>query len=445
MEAELIMTDLDKNQKWVSSGVRAGELDCVHQISVYPAMRRQRFQGFGGAFTEAAAWCLQKLPKEKQQEILEAYFGKSGLGYTMGRVHMNSCDFALGNYACVEDPQDEKLESFSAKRDEQYIIPMVLAAQETAGRPIELMLSPWSPPGFMKTNGEMNHGGRLKPEYQERWAACMAKYAAYYRSRGCHVRLMSVQNEPAAVQSWDSCIYTAEEEGAFAVNSLAPALDAAGCGDIKILAWDHNKEILPYRAAATLSVPGAEKAVGGFAVHWYTGDHFDALRAVRERWQEKELWFSEGCVEYSRFDGMSPRDKAEMYAHDILGNLNAGINGSIDWNLILDAAGGPNHVGNYCEAPIMLNEAENDFAIQSEYYYIGHFSRFIRPEAVCLASSSYASAIEAAAFENRDGSKAAVILNRSDHALPVSVTEDGEKGYTFDMAAHTIATLVWNH
>lgn len=443
MKAVLTVTNLEKNIKWQQCELEQGALDCIHQVSVYPFMRRQTVQGFGGAFTEAAAWCCGQLPEEKRKQVLKAYFGDEGLRYTMGRVHMNSCDFSLGNYACVENPEDEELEGFTAERDEKYMIPMILEAQEIAGRPVNLMLSPWSPPAFMKTNGDMNHGGSLKPEYRSRWAACMAKYASYYRGRGCSVQLMSIQNEPAAVQTWDSCIYTAKEEGEFARDELFPALQAAGCGDIRILAWDHNKEILPYRAKETMAVSGAEDAIGGFAVHWYTGDHFEALQLVREKWSGKEIWFTEGCVEYSRFDGMSHGKKAEMYAHDILGNLNAGISGSLDWNLLLDASGGPNHVGNFCEAPIMLNEAGDDYRIMGEYYYIGHFSRFIRPGAVCLGNSTYSDAVEAVAFENMDGERGVVLLNRTEEAVPVSVTEEGEKAYSFEMQAHSIATLCW--
>ena len=100
----------------------------------------------------------------------------------------------------------------------------------------------------MKTNDDMNNGGNLKPEYRAVWAECMAKYAAHYRAAGCDVRRISVQNEPAAVQTWDSCIYSGKEESEFAAQFLAPALEAEGCGDVKILVWNHNKEIPVYRA-----------------------------------------------------------------------------------------------------------------------------------------------------------------------------------------------------
>lgn len=439
MKATLIVTDLQKGKHWVSQEISAGKLDDIHRVSVSRSIEKQVFQGFGGAFTESAAYNYQKLPLEKREAFLEAYFGETGLSYTQGRVHIGSCDFSLGNYSCREKETDD----FDTSRDEAYIVPLLRDAEKAAGKSIELMLSPWSPPAFMKTNREQNHGGKLLPEYAGLWASCMAQYAAFYRSQGFAVKRITVQNEPAAVQTWDSCIYTAQEEGAFAVTHLKPALEKAGCGDVKILAWDHNKELLPFRAAGTMSVPGAQDAIDGFAVHWYTGDHFDALNMVRQQYPGKELWFSEGCVEYSRFEGSSNIQKAEMYAHDIIGNLNGGIRGSLDWNLLLDAQGGPNHVGNFCEAPIMLTADEKDFEIRSEYYYIGHFSRFIHPGAVSIGCSTYEPNVEVTAFRNPDGTRVSVLLNRSDASQRVCVSEDDEIGYNFTLEPHTIATLEW--
>lgn len=440
MSAIFTVTNLQKGQHWHHEALERGPLDCVHQVSIYPQCRYQRFEGFGGAFTEAAAHSWEQLPEARQKAFLDRYFGPGGLGYSRGRVHIGSCDFALGNYSCQSGPEDE---GFDTNRDDTRLIPMILAAQEAAGKPIGLLLSPWSPPAFMKTNGDMNHGGSLKPECRASWAVCMARYAAHYRAQGCDVRYISVQNEPAAVQTWDSCVYSAREEGGFAAGYLTPALREAGCGDVKILAWDHNKEVLPYRAAETLAVPGAEGAVSGFAVHWYTGDHFGALEAARALWPDKELWFTEGCVEYSRFDGMTALEKAEMYAHDILGNLNGGINGSLDWNLLLDANGGPNHVGNFCEAPVMLTQDGKDFTLMDEYWYIGQFSRFIRPGAVRLGVSAWTAGVEVTAFENLDGGRAAVLLNRTDRDLPASLTQDGTEGYAVLLPAHSIATAHW--
>lgn len=439
MKAILTVTNLAKNILWQSSEILSGDINCVHQVSVYPTVQRQTFQGFGGAFTEAAAYCYQQLPEDRRRAFMEAYFGKEGLRYSVGRAHIGSCDFSLGHYACMEGPEDAL---FHTDRDEQYLIPMIRDAQEAAGKPVGLLLSPWSPPAFMKTNQDRNHGGKLKEAYRELWAKCMAKYAAFYRGQGFDVRMISIQNEPAAVQTWDSCIYSGREEGEFAP-ILRKELDEVGCQNVEIFAWDHNKDVFVYRAEETLSAPGAERAVDGFALHWYTGDHFDAIRFVKEHWQDKTIWFTEGCVEYSRFDGMSRQQKAEMYAHDIIGNLNAGISGSIDWNLLLDSKGGPNHVGNFCEAPIMLNCDGSDFEVMSEYYYLGHFSRYIQPGAKCLGISVYCPAVEAAAFQNPDDTKVTALLNRTDTPWEISLTENGRDGFLFTLEPHTIATVQW--
>lgn len=442
MNASLITTDLARGLHWHSETLAAGAADGMHQVNLFPALRGQTFAGFGGAFTEAAGSCWQRLSEANRQRFLAACFGPDGLGYTLGRAHMGGCDFALGSYACLQAP-GQSLAAFDTSRDQQYILPLIAAAQAAAGQKLGLLLSPWSPPPFMKTNGEAAHGGRLLPAYRAQWAACMAEYVRRYRAAGCDVRMVTIQNEPAAAQTWDSCLYTAREEGEFAARWLRPALDAAGCSDVRILAWDHNKELLVQRAAGTLAVEGADRAVDGFAVHWYSGDHFDAIAAVRALYPGKEVWFTEGCVEYSRFDGLPGVGKAEMYAHDILGNLNAGIAGSIDWNLLLDAAGGPNHVGNFCEAPLMLTADGTDFVTLGEYWYIGQFSRFIRPGAVAVGHSAYTAGLEVTAFQNSDGRRVAVLLNRTGAPLPASVTEDGETGFTFTLAPHSIATLVY--
>lgn len=183
-------------------------------------------------------------------------------------------------------------------------------------------------------------------------------------------------------------------------------------------------------------------AIGGAAFHWYHGDHFEAVALAKKLFPDKKFYFSEGCVEYSRLDGATDLEKAEMYAHDILGNLNAGINGSLDWNLLLDEKGGPNHVGNYCEAPIML-DGNGGLERKGSYWYIGQFSRYIRPGAVRIETSRWCSELEVTAFRNTDGSTAVVMLNRTDAALPAYLVQNGVDllAYT-EVQPHTIVTVV---
>ena len=413
----------------------------MQQVCVHPSISYQQILGMGGALTEAAAYTYARMSAEKQQQLLALFFG-DGNHYNFCRLHIQSCDFALGNYAYVEDAKDTGLDSFSIERDRKYIIPFAKAALEKNSK-IQFLASPWSPPAFMKTNGEMNHGGKLKKEYYQMWADMVARYVSAYRDEGITIQQLTVQNEPAAVQTWDSCIFSGVEEAEFACRYLRPALDRAQHSDVKINVWDHNKEKILERAAESFSVEGARDVIDGIAFHWYTGEHFDALVEVHRQYPDKALIFTEGCVEYSRFEAENQIQNAEMYAHDIIGDFNAGMNGFIDWNLILDRQGGPNHVGNYCDAPVMCDVDADTIDVKLSYSYIGHFSRFIRPGARRILVSKYSPDIETTAFQNEDGGKVLVILNRSEKEVEFVVSVEGKRSGKMKIGKHSIMTCCW--
>ena len=413
----------------------------MQQVCVHPSISYQQILGMGGALTEAAAYTYARMSAEKQQQLLALFFG-DGNHYNFCRLHIQSCDFALGNYAYVEDAKDTGLDSFSIERDRKYIIPFAKAALEKNSK-IQFLASPWSPPAFMKTNGEMNHGGKLKKEYYQMWADMVARYVSAYRDEGITIQQLTVQNEPAAVQTWDSCIFSGVEEAEFACRYLRPALDRAQHSDVKINVWDHNKEKILERAAESFSVEGARDVIDGIAFHWYTGEHFDALAEVHRQYPDKALIFTEGCVEYSRFEAENQIQTAEMYAHDIIGDFNAGMNGFIDWNLILDRQGGPNHVGNYCDAPVMCDVDADTIDVKLSYSYIGHFSRFIRPGARRILVSKYSPDIETTAFQNEDGGKVLVILNRSEKEVEFVVSVEGKRSGKMKIGKHSIMTCCW--
>ena len=421
--------------------VQGTEVGNMNVVNLYPEITYQKIRGFGGAFTESAGYTLSKLSEEKQKEIAEAYFGESGIGYTIGRTHINSCDFSLGNYAYVEDPEDSNLNTFSRERDQLYIVPFIRLAQQVSSKEIEFLASPWSPPAFMKTNGEMNHGGQLKGEYRKLWAEYICRYIKDCLEDGIPVTMITVQNEPEATQEWDSCRYSAVEEMEFVRDFLGPIMKEQGLDDVKIYIWDHNKEIMYERAKDILKDEKAAQYIAGVGFHWYTGDHFEAVCLVREQYPDKELLFTEGCVEYSRFMDSNDVYKAEMYAHDILGNLNAGMNGYLDWNLVLDEKGGPNHVNNLCAAPIMCDCKNGTYEKRLAYYYVGHFSKYIRGGARRIAVTKYTEQIEVTAFVNTDGEKVVVLLNKQNNDIPVVLREYG-KGTELTLKAHSIVTLL---
>ncbi len=417
----------------------AGEMKVV---VVFPDEKETTIRGFGGAFTEAAAHTYKQLGEETGKRLIRDLFGEEGLRYNIGRVHMNSCDFSLGNYTYIEEG-DESLETFSIEHDEKEIIPMICAAEKELGKPLVLLMAPWSPPPFMKTNGEMNHGGKLKEEYKDLWAEYYVKFIQEYKKRGIDISFTSIQNEPNATQTWDSCRYDADEEAEFAIRHLVPALKKAGLfGDVRVLVWDHNKEVSYDRFRKIMSSDGADESIFGCAVHWYTGDHFENLGLIRKHFPSKEIFFTEGCVEYSRFSADGDVHNAEMYAHQMLGNLKNGITAIFDWNLLVDYLGGPNHVKNYCDAPIKANEAGDDYEKKLSYYYIGHFSRYIKEGARLVWTSCYTDKAESVAFVNPDGERVVILLNESECDLPITVKE-GESSVQLELKAHSIKTLTY--
>lgn len=418
--------------------------DCggeMQEVKVYPQITFQEVLGIGGALTEAAAYVYSQMDEKGKEELIELYFGENGNKYNFCRLHIQSCDFGLGNYSYVEDENDKELNTFSIDRDRKYIIPLIKAA--LAKNPdIAFLASPWSPAPFMKTNNEMNNGGKLKPEFYSMWADMICRYVMEYEKEGIIIRRLTVQNEPAAVQTWDSCIYSATEEAEFVVKYLKPALAKAGYGDIKISIWDHNKEIMIERAMESFAVEGADEAIDGVAFHWYAGDHFEALAETRRMYPDKELIFTEGCVEYSRFAGESNIVFAEMYAHDMIGDFLGGANAFIDWNIYLDEKGGPNHVNNFCDAPVMCDAKTGTIDVKNSYYFIGHLSRFVKPGAERMLVSKYNARLECVGFVNPDGQKILVVLNRTDDEVPFSIYE-GVEGASTVLGAHSMATFCW--
>jgi glucosylceramidase len=400
--------------------------------------RFQKVLGFGGAFTEAAASTWLKLSAAQQEHLLREYFDADrGHGYTMCRVHMNSCDFALGNYAHAEREGDFALESFSIERDRRALLPMILAAQRVAGRPIRLLVSPWSPPAWMKTTGQMNHGGRLRPECRAAWAQCFVRFIREYEAAGVPIWGVSVQNEPEANQRWDSCLYTAEEERDFVRDHLGPALHEAGLAHICIVIWDHNRDAMVERASVVYGDAGASRYVWGTGFHWYMENHFDHVQLVHDAWPDKQLLFTEGCQEGGPHWGRW--ELAERYARSIINDLNRWTVGWIDWNLLLDEQGGPNHVGNFCSAPYLAVPAEDGLHPQSSFAALGHFSRYVQPDAERVLVAATREALECTAFLNPNGNLVVIALNRSDHDMSFSLTMDGAT-YAAELPAHAIGT-----
>ena len=410
----------------------------LRSIKVDKNQIRQSILGFGGAFTEASASIYNELDGDKKSGIIQAYFGDSGNQYNMGRTHINSCDFSLGNYALCEE-EDRKLNGFSIERDKKMLIPFIKEALNEASSPVLIMASPWSPPPWMKTNNQMNHGGKLKEEFQDTWAEYYCKFIEFYERDGVPIWGISVQNEPEAVQTWDSCIYTGEEERDFIKNFLGPALKRNKYLDKKLVIWDHNRDIMVERSRTVLSDPDAAQYVWGTGFHWYNGDHFDEVQKVHDEFPDKELIFTEGCQEGGPHIGSW--DLGERYATSIINDLNRYTVGWIDWNLLLDERGGPNHVGNYCSAPIIVNTKTQELLYQSSYFYLGHFSRFFSRGDKIVECENTTSQLLSLSGINKNDKLTTTIMNKEEDSIPF-LYDNGSEKKSYSIPPRSIITII---
>lgn len=407
-------------------------------LNILPDEKYQSIIGFGGAFTEAAAVTLNKLSQANQEKVVRAYFSQTeGHAYNMGRVHIHSCDFALGNYTYVDD-MDEDLKTFSIEHDKAQIIPFIKRAQATRGQAISLLASPWSPPAWMKTNGQMNNGGSLLDKYQGTWAKYYSKFLSAYKAEGLSMWGVTVQNEPAAVQVWDSCIYSAEQERDFVKNHLGPRLHKDGHDDVRILVWDHNRDIIVERVAPIYKDEEAAKYVWGAGIHWYVSEAFENVGQVHKNWPDKHLLFTEGCQEGGVQIGKWYT--GERYGRNIIGDFNNWNEGFLDWNLLLDETGGPNHVNNLCDAPIIGDTKNDEVIFNASYYYIGHFSRYVLKDAVRIGLAGDCKINQAVAFQNPDGTYVLVIMNESDNDVTWTVGF-GDERIRAELRPHSIVTI----
>jgi len=346
--------------------------------------------GFGGAFTDAASYVFSKLNSTLQAQVLDMYFSETGLQYNMARLPIGSCDFSLQNYNYDDVKGDVNLTRFSINHDKANIIPFIKRAissmQRWTNDSLNIVASPWSPPGWMKVlDSPYCPLGcidcHLKDEYKQTWALYFSKFLSAYKSEGIDIWGVTVQNEPGACpMEYEAMHFSAETERDYIKAYLGPQLNRDH-PDVNILIYDHKKNHVAEWAKTIYSDSDAAQYVWGTAVHWYSGDDFPNLNTTHHLFPDRPILATEATVARDR----TPKDpnwgRGEHYAHDMIGDMNNWVVGFIDWNLLLDMLGGPDHAGpDECEGVIkcgsdamLIVDYDNQVIYpQVFYYYVGH-------------------------------------------------------------------------
>jgi glucosylceramidase len=422
-------------------------LETETAVFVNPEKTFQTYLGFGGAITDASSEVFAALNSSQQEELLQSLYGKEGIGYNIIRTSIHSSDFGLGSHTYIEEG-DAELKTFTIEKDKEKRIPFIKRAMSLINEDdLVFYASPWSPPAFMKTNKNMLQGGKLLPEYRQSWANYYAKFIKAYEAEGIPVWGLTIQNEPMATQRWESCIYTAEEERDFLRDYLGPTLEKEGLGDKKIIVWDHNRDLISHRANTIFEDPEASKYAWGIGFHWYetwTGGKpkYDNLKNIKESFPSKNLIFTEGCQEGFDPDRYHHWPNAERYGNSIINDFNSGVVGWTDWNILLDERGGPNHVQNFCFAPVHADTKTGDLIYTPTYYYIGHFSKFIKPGALRISTTTSRSTLESTSFKNRDGKIVTVVMNTTDSKISYKLIV-GDSETVLDIEPRAMQSIIY--
>ncbi len=454
---------------------QAADAQVFQTLEIDPLKTYQALIGIGGSFTESGASVLAELSAQKRAEIMKAYFSPEGAHFSLTRTHIASCDFSLRNYTYAPVPGDVALEHFSIEPDRTYLLPMIKDAQAVAGADFKILASPWTAPPWMKSNNAWN-GGELKPEHYATFAKYIVKYIQTYAKEGVPIWGLTPVNEPLGNDAnWESLHFNPEQMREFIADHLGPAFADADL-DVPLWIYDQNREDHMLDWADTIY--GDEKAaafVRGMAVHWYqstidVGGEF--LDAVHEKYPGKEILHSEGCIDalgddepigswleddwywrpeatdWGKFWAAEENKKDHppyrpfyRYTRDLIGGLNHNLTGWIDWNMVLNTRGGPNHARNYCGAPVLVDSGHDDVYFTPLYYSIAHVSKFIRPGAQRIGLSGHDENFMATAFKNPDGSIAVVVFNLDEEDLTYSV-EIEEERFAVEIKAQALQTVV---
>lgn len=429
------------------AGIDAGAAPMVH-IEVDPAHRFQRMVGFGAALTDASAWLLARQMSPSQRgDLLRELFGREddGIGLDFTRLTIGASDFSRHHYSYDDMPPgrvDPELVHFSIAPARGEVIPVLREALAINPR-LQVMASPWSAPGWMKTSDSLVQG-TLWPEYYGAFARYLLAYVDAMDAEGIPLFALTLQNEPA----FEPGDYPGMRLGPRARASiighyLGPLLERRrerGAPAPLLLEWDHNWD-KPGQPLAVLADPLAAPHVAGVAWHCYGGD-VSAQSQVHDAYPELDTYLTEcsgGDWEPVRSGGLV--QQARSLVVETTRNWARGV---LFWNLALDPDNGPHKGGCGTCRGLVTIAPDGSFTRTDDYYALAHASRFVRQGAWRIGSSEAHADVANVAFENADdGSRVLLVVNSATAPRGIQV-EGGGTSFSSVLPGTSVATFVWH-
>lgn len=455
---EVIITSADLRQKLTRmadvsfSGARPGG----PVIHIDERARFQSIKGFGGAMTDTSAWLIyDQLASTTRAVLMNALFGASGIDLGVLRVPMGASDFTSGRHPWSYDDMppglsDPTLAHFSIEHDAAFTIPTLRQAL-SINPGMFLLASPWSPPGWMKTNDSMSNPrdtGYLKPSSARPLASYFVRFLEAYASLGLRVDAVTPQNEPGQASIYPGMNLSEPGEATFVRDDLIPALRAANL-DTEVYGYDWGWPPWQIRFAFALARSRAAGELTGISTHCYRGDPttMSALHAQAPRLDEIVGECSPGIM-------AAPTPEVEI------GSMRNWASALALWNLALDPRGGPVQAPNracaHCTGIVTVHASSHTVTFTRDYYQLGQMSKFVLPGAVRIGSDHFVSylrptprgsmataGLDDVAFENADGSRVLVAYNNSKVPIAFGVQDDG-RYFAYTLAARATGTFVWN-
>jgi len=430
-------------------------------ITVDDAQRFQEIDGFGASLTDSAAWLFAKklTPAQTDAAFKTLFSRKDGIAISFLRQPVGSSDLAVTFYSfddlCQQTDKacttpagqaDPNLDHYSLAHDQEYILPLLRKALAISPA-IHVMLTPWSPPGWMKSSGSMlgsnpdtKQPSSLRPEFYPAFASYLVKTIQGYQAAGVPIYALSVQNEPLyAPPTYSGMKMLATEQVAFFGNNLAPALAAAGL-KTKIMAYDHNWDRPDY-PETVLKDPKAGALAAGTAWHHYGGDP-SVMTKFHEEFPQKDQWVTESSGGNWQKGNVLAQEAAELIA--VTRNW---AKSYVLWALATDQDRGP-HVGgcDTCRGLVTIdltNPANPVVKPEPDYYVLGHASKFLLPGAVRIASGEPSGTqLKDVAFRNPNGTVVLYTLNAGATSQEFRIGFHAKTAATV-LPAGAVATFIW--